>query len=99
MIVTKTFYSVKCDKCGKKQVFDCEGNDCSESDAEADFEIDENAAFEVAKCNGWEVCRIGDEDFCPECWEEIGDLIEQREDQSNWEAYEELKRLEPDVYE
>lgn len=85
MLVTKTFYSVKCDKCGKMQTFDCEGNDCSESDAEADFEIDGDAALAVAESNGWCVNYEDNNkeyrDYCPECWEKIEEEMEAENDE------------------
>lgn len=98
MLVRKDFYGVKCDRCGKMQTFNCEGDDCSESDAGANFEIDEDAALAVAESNDWHIDAEEGKHYCDECWEKIIDEEEMMEEESNYQAYEELKRLEPDVY-
>lgn len=73
MLVTKTFYSVKCDKCGKILDCDPEGDYCGDNDAGGDFEVDECAAYAVAECADW---HCEENDYCCDCWKKIEEEME-----------------------
>ncbi len=68
MIIKRTFYGIQCDRCGKIQNLDSEGNEL-DNDCGGDFEVDEDAALEVARMAQWSVYRADDRHYCEECSE------------------------------
>ena len=68
MLLKRVFYGIQCDRCGKIQNLDSEGNEV-DNDAGGVYEIDEDAALEVARMAEWSIYRQDERHYCKECAE------------------------------